>query len=381
MDARFDQIYESEANQIFRIVFFPDRVYHARYLSATRSRRYRYNVTEVRAYSGITALKGDVYLDGQRLCGVLRLEYNPGRLTEVARQQGRRLGPRIGGWIKLVPGDATQAAEATIHMHWDQTVNAYTAEFWQTLEPPDGAKHDQRVLGLMGRDAPITRMPQFAPLLADPSVVTQVLAAFSEDDFLYPTGQALGQGDKQWDNDYRRSHQEPRDSTPSSGVNTVEDDNYDLTYRRGFFVQDAHLTAPVRYQNPLMDPDNPERSDTNIIEMRWLFQRELGAELIFFHEVTLPPGTLEGTHRHIGSEELYYIVQGTGTAYMGDGDDPALAGQPLVQRKIYGLDPAPCRQVSVQPGSIIYTKSGGIHGIHNTGTEPLRFVAFLYQTS
>ena len=42
MDVRFDELFEQPENEVFRIVFFPDRIYHARYLSATRSSRYRY---------------------------------------------------------------------------------------------------------------------------------------------------------------------------------------------------------------------------------------------------------------------------------------------------------------------------------------------------
>jgi oxalate decarboxylase/phosphoglucose isomerase-like protein (cupin superfamily) len=38
--------------------------------------------------------------------------------------------------------------------------------------------------------------------------------------------------------------------------------------------------------------------------------------------------------------------------------------------------------VKVQPGSVIYTKSGGIHGIRNPhGSQPLRFVAFGHYSS
>jgi hypothetical protein len=29
---------------------------------------------------------------------------------------------------------------------------------------------------------------------------------------------------------------------------------------------------------------------------------------------------------------------------------------------------------------VVYTKSGGVHGLHNTGGAPLTYVAFLYQT-
>ncbi len=60
MDPRFDQIYTHPENELFRVVFFPDRIYHARYLNATRSSRYRYNVTEVRGGPDINVMKGDV---------------------------------------------------------------------------------------------------------------------------------------------------------------------------------------------------------------------------------------------------------------------------------------------------------------------------------
>src|ERR1700758_423872 len=90
MDSRFDQIFTHPENEIFRVVFFPDRIYHARYLSATRSSRYRYNVTEVRSGADAAVLKGDVYLDGNRLCGLLRVEYSGQRLVAVAPPVGPR---------------------------------------------------------------------------------------------------------------------------------------------------------------------------------------------------------------------------------------------------------------------------------------------------
>ena len=41
---------------MFKVVFYPDRIYHAAYFNATRSPRYRYNVTEVRSEVDITVL-------------------------------------------------------------------------------------------------------------------------------------------------------------------------------------------------------------------------------------------------------------------------------------------------------------------------------------
>jgi mannose-6-phosphate isomerase-like protein (cupin superfamily) len=379
VDERFEQIFTHPENEIFRVVFFPDRIYHARYLTATRSSRYRYNVTEVRGGPDINVMKGLVYLGGERLCGMLRVEYAAVKLVEQAREVNRRLGPTIKAWLRVMPENEANAGETTVTLHWDPMISGYAVEVWETLEPPPGASHDHRVLAVMGRDAPITRASELAPALADLPALRRVAVAFREDDLLYPTEQPIG--NIQWDNAYLRSHQEPRNPAPSALENTVSDLNYQLDFQRGFFIPDASQVTPVRYRNAMTNEDDPERRDDNIIEMRWLFQRELGGHLVFFHEVTVPPQTIEGTHRHIGSEELYYITAGTGIAYMKDGDDPSTSGYPLVERQLFGLDPVQCRELPVQPGSVIYTKSGGVHGIRNPGTEPLRFVAFLYHTT
>lgn len=378
MDTRFEQIFTHPENAIFRVVFFPDRIYHARYLSATRSSRYRYNVTEVRSSADINVIKGDVFLSGQRLCGMLRVEYSGIRLVEQAREFNRRLGPRINAWVRILPTDPELAAEELVTLHWDPLISAYAVEIWETLEPGAGGSHDYRVLAQMGCDDPITCIPAFSRALVDPRAIRQVLVAFAENDTVYPTGQAIG--NRQWDNAYTRSHQEPRNPAPSSSENTVQDSNYLLDFQRGFFIPDASQLAPVSYRNPMTDQGNPDNRDDNVIEMRWLFQRELGSDLIFFHEVTVPPGAVEGAHRHIGSEEVYYIVAGKGVVYMNDGDDPSTADYPLVERPVYGLDPLKCREIPVQQGSVLYTKSGGVHGISNPHAEPLKFVAFLYQT-
>jgi len=165
--------------------------------------------------------------------------------------------------------------------------------------------------------------------------------------------------------------------------------SYLLDFRRGWFFQNARELAPVRYQNAMTEPGsadfNAPGPNDNIIEMRWVVQRELGGSNVYFHEVTIPPGTVEGTHQHIGSEELYYIFEGEGIAYMGAGDDLSLADDskyPLRTVDIFGLPKHDVREVKVQPGSVIYTKSGGIHGIRNPhGSQPLRFVAFGYHSS
>ena len=382
MDPRFNEIFTKPENQIFDIVFFPDRIYHAQYLNATRSSRYRYNVTEVRNKLDIAILKGEVYVDGSLLTNFIRIEYRASRLIELVREKGRFLQDAILAYFKVVPADSSKAADATIKLHFCPWIRAFQAEIWGTLEPPPRMSHDIKVLSLMGRDGSITRLRNFDPALTDIDSIRQVITAIRESDVDEPFGYQIN--DPAWDNNFSRTVQVPNTQDPSAAQNTVELKNYELNFRRGWYL-DARQTAPVRYLNGMVDytdPNNPDRSPNNIIEMRWMLQQELGAALVYFHEVTIPPGCIEGTHRHIGSEELYYIFEGEGLAHMGEGDDPNVTAGPYPQKEVdvYGLGKLPIREVPVKPGTIIYTKSGGIHGIRNPGSNPLRFVAFGYHT-
>src|SRR5947209_1541877 len=380
MDPRFDDIFSTVENDIFKVVFFPDRIYHDEYLNAApRSSRYRYNVHEVRSKLDTSVLKGGVYLDGLFLCNFLRVEYRAGRLVEVVREKNRTLRGELLAWMRLHPENEQNVAEATVKLHFDPLINAYQVEIWETLELPDNKRHDFTVLDLMGRQGSITRVNVFNPALKDINALKRVELAFRENDRDLPAGYQIRNDDAAWDNNYLGSHQEPITQVPSSTQNTISDSNYLIDFQRGWFFQ-ASDVAPVRYLNALMDPDNPDRGNENVIEMRWLLQRQLGSSVVFFHEVTIPPGKTEGTHQHIGSEEVYYIVQGEGTAYMRDGDDPQNQQSPVVEREVYGLGMWQFRQLAVKPGNVIYTKSGGMHGIHNTGTVPLKFVAFLYHS-
>ncbi len=381
MDSRFsDQFSDRFTNpdfETFKIVFYPDRIYHAAYLNATRSPRYRYNVHEVRNALDITVMKGQVYMDGIFLCNFVRLEYRASRLVELARVKDRFLGNEIIGWLKLMP-DNLPPQEAQVRLCYDRWVGAYQVEIWETLEAPAGKKHDFAVLDMMGRDGSIVKVRQFADALRDVKNIRRLEIAFRENDRDLPFGYMITS--PEWDNDFLRTHQEPITDDPSSAQNTVADQNYFVDFRRGWFLQ-ANDVKPVRYRNAMMTADNPDARPDNIIEMRWVIQRELGSSVVFFHQVTIPPGTVEGTHRHIGTEELYYIVSGKGTAYMADGDDPNNNRYPLVDREIYTMGPQKCRELPIESGNVIYTKSGGVHGIRNTGAEPLKFVAFLYHTS
>jgi mannose-6-phosphate isomerase-like protein (cupin superfamily) len=287
--------------------------------------------------------------------------------------------------VKLWGKDGTEGPKERVKLGYCPWIDAFQVEIWETLEAPDDLRHDLKVLDMMGRDGEIVRVPAFNPALADVENLDRLEIAFRENTEYMPFGYTVPDGsgpfDAAWDNYYDRNIQVPNTQEPSSDQNTVMLRNYRIDFQRGWFVADAGQTPPVRYRNAMMNPENPEQSEANVIEMRWLLQQELGSGLVFFHEVTIPPFTVEGTHQHIGSEELYYITAGEGIAYMGANDDPSLAGIPPVTRDIFGIGPKECRPVAVKPGSIIYTKSGGIHGIENRTSHPLKFVAFLYHST
>ena len=103
MHPAFSDIHTHPENDIFRVVFFPDRIYHARALNATRSVRYRYNVREVRVKANIIVMRGEVYLDGAFYSNFLRIEYRADRLVEAAREVGRFVRDAVIAWVKLEP--------------------------------------------------------------------------------------------------------------------------------------------------------------------------------------------------------------------------------------------------------------------------------------
>jgi mannose-6-phosphate isomerase-like protein (cupin superfamily) len=72
-----------------------------------------------------------------------------------------------------------------------------------------------------------------------------------------------------------------------------------------------------------------------------------------FCHTTLEPGSSIGYHMHNGESETYYIVSGSGE-YNDNGTI-----------------------VPVYTGDVAHTPPGEGHGLHNTGTEPLEFIALI----
>ncbi len=385
MDQQFSVIEDRPDNQIFRVVFYPDRIYHAAYLNATVSKRYHYNVSEVRTKHDITIIKAQVFQDGQFLANVLRIEYLATRLGEVARESGRFLQSTVKGFLRVrLPDGST--IDNMLSLDFCNWVRAFQCEIWDNLEPVTGASHHYKVLSQMGKNGSIIELPNLNNALKNLKALREIEVFFVEADVDHPFGYTIN--NPAIDNDYLRSYQVPNNPAPNSPENTVNVHNYLFNFQRGWFL-DTKDVQPVRYENAMMESINPffrptpaNPSEANIVEMRWILQRELGGRIVYFHHVTVKPNSFEGIHQHIGSEELYYITSGEGIAYMGENDDPLLANEEIVGREIFCLGEKPVRRLKVSPGKVIFTKSGGIHGIQNESPDTdLTFVAFGYHSS
>lgn len=74
-----------------------------------------------------------------------------------------------------------------------------------------------------------------------------------------------------------------------------------------------------------------------------------------YSKVIVPPGASLGFHQHIGETEPYYILSGEGNFTDNDGT-----------------------VTKVGPGDCCIIEPGQSHGIANTGTENLEFMALVY---
>lgn len=77
------------------------------------------------------------------------------------------------------------------------------------------------------------------------------------------------------------------------------------------------------------------------------------AKLRTFADITLEPGAAVSYHIHTGESESYYILSGSGL-YNDNGQTTPVAA-----------------------GDVTFTPNGTGHGLENTGSEPLRFIALI----
>lgn len=82
-------------------------------------------------------------------------------------------------------------------------------------------------------------------------------------------------------------------------------------------------------------------------------EEELYGKGRMFNHMILAPGNSIGEHTHIGDNEIFYFLKGTGR-YNDNGTI-----------------------VEVHPGDTAICSSGELHGLENTGDEPLEFIALI----
>src|SRR4029450_79498 len=237
MDLRFNDIFSHPANDVFQIVFFPDRIYHAQYLNATRSERYRYNVQEVRAKADITAIKGQVFMDDAFYTNFVRIEYRSARLVEAMRIEGRLQGNAVRGRGRFYFDDAKRdltkpqtlnAGDPLIRLYYCPWIDAYQMEMWRTLEVPSGDYHAPDVLTMMGRNGAITRVPQLQGFLNEVKRIREIDLEFLEDNVMSPSGYLLPATATKTDDFYFRNLQVPNTQNPSDPGNTIARGSYTL---------------------------------------------------------------------------------------------------------------------------------------------------------
>ncbi len=97
---------------------------------------------------------------------------------------------------------------------------------------------------------------------------------------------------------------------------------------------------------------NPAGSATMTME-RLLAPPYQAEKLRTFADIVLEPGAAVEFHVHTNESESYYILSGSGQ-YNDNG-----------------------KTVSISAGDVTFTAHGEGHGIQNTGSEPLRFIALI----
>ena len=75
-----------------------------------------------------------------------------------------------------------------------------------------------------------------------------------------------------------------------------------------------------------------------------------------FARITLKPGDAVPVHQHVGNNETYYLLQGSGE-YTDETE-----------------------KIPVKAGMVTFCADGGTHGLKNTGKDDLVFIALIANT-
>jgi len=113
---------------------------------------------------------------------------------------------------------------------------------------------------------------------------------------------------------------------------------------------------------PIIEPNtvsakNKAGGKGEIFITHLLTPKELDGKCAMFARVRIPAGASIGVHRHNGNTETYHIL--SGTAAYTDNNETYL----------------------VQTGDTTFCADGDSHGIENSGTDDLIFIALIINTN
>ncbi len=103
------------------------------------------------------------------------------------------------------------------------------------------------------------------------------------------------------------------------------------------------VTLEVKHVNVL---DGAEFRDTVVRKVPNLKTEQMGVDTYYFR-----PGQVLDYHRHPGSDQIFFVIQGEGTFYLDDGSSEA--------------------SIEVKAGSIVLAPAGVWHKLVNTGSGDL----------
>lgn len=85
---------------------------------------------------------------------------------------------------------------------------------------------------------------------------------------------------------------------------------------------------------------------------RPFIKKDFKTKINFIDYAIIPPGKSIGNHQHTDNEEVYFIVKGMGTMFLGG------------------------RNISVKKGDIIVNKINGVHGLTNNSNKDIHLFVF-----
>lgn len=110
---------------------------------------------------------------------------------------------------------------------------------------------------------------------------------------------------------------------------------------------------PMLNERKILDVEKKAGGKGHALIEPLLGEKELARQCGLYAKVTLEPNCSLGYHEHHGESETYYILSGTG-AYNDNGT-----------------------MIDVKPGDVTFTPNGSGHGLENTGSEDLVFMALI----